>query len=145
MSNYTKATNFATKDTLPVGDAQKKVKGAEIDDEFNAIATAVNSKADTNSPTLTGTPAAPTATTATNTTQIATTAFVQAQKADMALTGNPTAPTQSTGNDSTRIASTAFVQQEITANAYTLPAATGSTLGGVKMSLSGQTLTIATS
>ena len=63
----------------------------------------------------------------------------------MALTGNPTAPTQSTGNDSTRIASTAFVQQEITANAYTLPAATGSTLGGVKMSLSGQTLTIATS
>lgn len=78
MSNYTKATNFATKDTLPVGDAQKKVKGAEIDDEFNAIATAINSKADINSPGLTGTPTAPTAAAGTNTTQLATTAFVTA-------------------------------------------------------------------
>jgi hypothetical protein len=99
MSNYTKATNFATKDTLPVGDTNKKVKGTEIDDEFNSIATAVNSKADTNSPALTGVPTAPTATTATNTTQVATTAFVQAQKASMALTGTPTAPTATTGTD----------------------------------------------
>ena len=77
MTNYTKATNFASKDTLPVGDANKKVKGTEINTEFDAIETAVNSKANTNSPTLTGTPAAPTAATTTNTTQIATTAFVQ--------------------------------------------------------------------
>jgi hypothetical protein len=144
MSNYTKATNFATKDTLPVGDTNKKVKGTEIDDEFNSIATAVNSKADTNSPALTGVPTAPTATTATNTTQVATTAFVQAQKASMALTGTPTAPTATTGTDTTQIATTEFVQQEITANAYTLPAATSSTLGGVKVSLSGSTLTIST-
>lgn len=78
MSNYTKATNFATKDTLPTGNPGKIVKGTEIDDEFNAIASAVASKADTASPAFTGTPTAPTAVAGTNTTQIATTAFVTA-------------------------------------------------------------------
>jgi hypothetical protein len=78
MSNYTKATNFATKDTLPTGDSGKIVKGTEIDSEFNAIASAISSKADTASPTFTGTPAAPTAVSGTNTTQLATTAFVTA-------------------------------------------------------------------
>ena len=78
MSNYTKATNFATKDTLPTGDANKIVKGTEIDNEFNAISGAISSKADLASPTFTGTPAAPTATAGSSTTQIATTAFVTA-------------------------------------------------------------------
>jgi hypothetical protein len=78
MSNYVKATNFATKDTLPTGDANKIVKGTEIDNEFNAIAGAISSKSDIASPTFTGTPAAPTATAGTNTTQLATTAFVTA-------------------------------------------------------------------
>jgi hypothetical protein len=76
MSNYTKATNFATKDTLLTGDANKIVKGTEIDNEFNAISGAITSKADVASPTFTGTPAAPTAASGTNTTQLATTAFV---------------------------------------------------------------------
>ena len=35
MSNYTKLTDFAVKDTLPTGNAAKIVKGEEIDDEFN--------------------------------------------------------------------------------------------------------------
>jgi hypothetical protein len=78
MSNYTKATNFATKDTLPTGDSNKIVKGTEIDNEFNAISGAISSKADIASPTFTGTPAAPTATAGSNTTQLATTAFVTA-------------------------------------------------------------------
>jgi hypothetical protein len=78
MANYTKATNFATKDTLPTGDSGKIVKGTEIDSEFNAIASAISSKADTASPTFTGTPAAPTAASGANTTQLATTAFVKA-------------------------------------------------------------------
>lgn len=79
MSNYTKATNFAAKDSLPSGNAGKIIKGTEIDTEFNAIASAISSKADTNSPTFTGTPLAPTQSTATTSnTQIATTAFVQA-------------------------------------------------------------------
>jgi hypothetical protein len=78
MSNYTKATNFATKDTLPTGDSNKIVKGTEIDNEFNAISGAISSKSDIASPTFTGTPAAPTATAGSNTTQLATTAFVTA-------------------------------------------------------------------
>jgi hypothetical protein len=78
MSNYVKATNFATKDTLPTGDANKIVKGTEIDNEFNSIAGAISSKADIASPALTGTPTAPTAIAGTATTQLATTAFVTA-------------------------------------------------------------------
>jgi hypothetical protein len=93
MSNYVKATNFATKDTLPTGDSNKIVKGTELDNEFNSIAGAVSSKADIASPTFTGTPAAPTATSGSNTTQIANTAYVKvavetgdALKADKTLT-----------------------------------------------------------
>ena len=77
MSSYTKSTDFASKDALLTGNPLKVVKGTEIDDEFNAIQTAVNSKANTNSPALTGTPTSTTASTGTDTTQIATTAFVQ--------------------------------------------------------------------
>jgi hypothetical protein len=76
MANYTKATNFTAKDGLPTGNSGKIVKGAEIDTEFTAIASAITSKADLNSPALTGTPTAPTASAGTNTTQLATTAFV---------------------------------------------------------------------
>lgn len=78
MSNYTQSTNFATKDALTSGDPLKILKGTEINTEFANIAIAVATKADTASPTFTGTPAAPTASAATNTTQLATTAFVQA-------------------------------------------------------------------
>jgi hypothetical protein len=78
MSNYTKSTNFATKDALASGNPLKIVKGTEIDTEFNNIATAIATKADSASPTFTGTPAAPTASFGTSTTQLATTAFVQA-------------------------------------------------------------------
>jgi hypothetical protein len=77
MSNYTKATNFTAKDTLPTGNSGKIVKGTEIDTELTAVASAISSKADLNSPALTGTPTAPTASAGTNTTQLATTAFVQ--------------------------------------------------------------------
>ena len=78
MSNYSKTTDFAAKDALTTGNANKIVKGTEIDDEFSAIQTAVNSKADTNSPALTGSPTAPTASSATDNTQLATTAYVTA-------------------------------------------------------------------
>lgn len=71
-----------------------------------------------NSPGLTGTPTAPTATPGTNTTQLATTAFVAASFAPLAspaLTGTPTAPTPSSGDNSTRIATTANTEAKITA------------------------------
>lgn len=78
MSNYTKATNFTAKDGLPAGNSSKVVKGAELDTEFAAISAAIASKADSNSPTFTGTPLAPTASAGTSNTQIATTAFANA-------------------------------------------------------------------
>lgn len=83
MSDYTKSTNFATKDALSSGNALKIVKGTEIDTEFNNIATAIATKADLASPTFTGTPSLPTGT---------------------------TGVTQSTSDDSTKLATTAFVQ-----------------------------------
>jgi len=51
MSNYTKVTDFAAKDTLSAGDPNKVVKGTEFDN----IATAIATKADTAGPTFTGT------------------------------------------------------------------------------------------
>jgi hypothetical protein len=76
MSNYTQSTNFATKDALPSGDPLKIVKGTEINTEFNNISVAIATKADLTSPTFTGTPAAPTASAGNNSTQLATTAYI---------------------------------------------------------------------
>lgn len=63
------------------------------------LANALNLKADLASPAFTGTPTAPTAATGTNTTQVATTAFVQdaISNASLTLAVNNTALTQSGG------------------------------------------------
>lgn len=82
-------------------------------------ATDMAAKANVASPTLTGTPAAPTAPTGTNTTQIATTAFVAAAnqaKADLVspqFSGTPQAPNAAVGTNSTQLATTAYVQAEV--------------------------------
>ena len=79
-----------------------------------------------NSPALTGTPTAPTASPATtNTTQIATTAFVQAAiTAALALyaplasptfTGTPAGPTAAPGTNTAQLATTAFVTAAVAA------------------------------
>jgi len=62
MSNYTKTTNFTAKDTLPTGNAAKIIKGSDFDTEFDALVTAVASKANSDSPTFTGTVTIPTLT-----------------------------------------------------------------------------------
>jgi len=54
MSNYTKSTNFAAKDALNSGNAGKIIKGTEINTEYDNIASAISSKADTNNAALTG-------------------------------------------------------------------------------------------
>jgi hypothetical protein len=46
MSNYTKSTNFAAKDSLSHGNAAKIVKGTEINTEFDNIAAAIATKAE---------------------------------------------------------------------------------------------------
>lgn len=101
---------------------------------------ALDAKAPLASPALTGAPTAPTALASTNTTQIATTAFVKSQGylttapvtsvagktgvvtlavadvsgaaplASPTFTGTPAAPTATTATNSTQIATTAFVQ-----------------------------------
>lgn len=110
---------------------------------------ALDAKAPLASPTFTGVPAAPTATAGTNTTQVATTAFVttglatkansthshavsdvtglqgaldaKAALASPALTGTPTAPTATGGTSSTQIATTAFVANAVTAVSSSMP------------------------
>lgn len=59
MSNYTPITDFAAKDDLLDDDPLKIVRGTEIMDEFLAIQTAVATKANTASPTFTGTVTVP--------------------------------------------------------------------------------------
>ena len=88
------------------------------------------------SPTLTGTPKAPTALAGNNSTQIANTAFVQAvvtalnnalalkaPLASPALTGTPTAPTAAQTVNNTQVATTAFVKSAIAALVASSPAA----------------------
>ena len=147
MAQYIKSTDFAVKDGLITGDPLKIVSGTEVNDELNAIQVAVNSKADLNSPTLTGVPLAPTAAPNVNTTQIATTAFVIAERTNAAtltnktltspsltspaMSGTPTAPTATANTNSTQVATTAFVIAErtntatLTNKTLTSPALTG--------------------
>ena len=81
------------------------------------------SKANLASPTFTGVPAAPTAAVDTNTTQLATTAYVvgqgYAKLASPALSGTPTAPTATAGTNTTQVATTAFVTAAVPAFAAT--------------------------
>ena len=77
MADYTLAVSWSGKDALADSDANKVISGADFNTEFSAVQTAINSKADIASETLTGTPIAPTASVSTDTTQIATTAFVK--------------------------------------------------------------------
>jgi len=94
MSDYTLAVNWSGKDALADSDAAKVISGADFNTEFTTVRTAVNSKTDINGDagedfainnatvagtlTVTGIPTIPTAATATNTTQAASTAMVQA-------------------------------------------------------------------
>ena len=77
MSNYTIAIPWSGKDTLADSDVNKVISGADFNTEFTTVQTAVNSKANLNG-SITETFSAVTAAVGTNTTQVATTAFVDA-------------------------------------------------------------------
>ena len=104
----------AAADVLPIVDTSavetKKITVANLK---TAVAPDLSTYAPLASPALTGSPTAPTAAVDTNTTQVATTAYVVGQAyaklASPALTGTPTAPTASGGTNTTQIATTAFV------------------------------------
>ena len=116
--------------------AYGKVKADALiyDNSGSDVELALSDVAPKASPALTGTPTAPTAAQGTNTTQVATTAFVNteiaadtASKAPLAsptFTGTPAAPTASAGTNTTQVATTAYVQAEgfaktATAQTYT--------------------------
>ena len=125
-------TNPTATDALDSATVPHAAQHADINDAVEAIETAIGTTAapvlaPLASPTFTGVPAAPTAAVDTNTTQVATTAYVVGQGYlksatasstyapldSPALTGNPTAPTATVGDNDTTIATTAFVNAEI--------------------------------
>jgi len=124
MSNYTKTTDFAAKDSLPTGDAGKIIRGAEFGTEFDNIATAIATKADTAGPTLTGTTTFDTLSDGT----IAVTAFVDED--DMSSDSATMLPTQQSVK--------AYVDSQTTAQDLDFEADTG---GPLSIDLDSETLT----
>ena len=108
-----------TKVTTGVIDISGLTVALATDATASGLKANLDLKANITSTALTGVPTAPTAANGTNTTQIATTAFVlanaggsdplKANLASPALTGVPTAPTAANGTDTTQVATTAFV------------------------------------
>ena len=76
MSNYTINVDWDGKDALADSSAAKVISGDDFQTEFETVQTAVNSKADLNG-SATEAFSCTTATEGTNTTQVATTAFVE--------------------------------------------------------------------
>ena len=75
MSNYNLQVTWSGKDALSDSDPDKVISGDDFHTEFTAVKTAVNTKAEING-SATETFSAVTAASGTNTTQVATTAFV---------------------------------------------------------------------
>lgn len=110
----------------------------DVEDLAVAIESQLLLKAPSLSPSFSGTPTAPTASSDTSTTQIATTQFVinqdylkssvasttYATKNSPTLTGVPLAPTASLGTNTTQIATTEFVANALS-NFVTLPSQSG--------------------
>lgn len=127
----------------------------------SAIQSQLNAKAALASPTLTGTPKAPTAAAGTNTTQVATTAFVTTAIANKTSVVSASKLTSDGGSATQPIffengvpkATTYSLAASVPSNAkftdtvYTLPNATSDTLGGVKIgtniSVSSGTISVA--
>lgn len=84
-----------------------------VDGVTSAIQTQLDGKAGLASPAFTGTPTAPTAAVDTNTTQLATTAYVVGQGysklASPTFTGTPSGPTAAVDTNTTQLATTAYV------------------------------------
>ena len=143
LSSYAKLNSpaFSGVPTVPTADAGTNTTQiastafvtaalSGIDLSKYALKSDLNTKANINSPALTGTPTSTTPASSDNSTRIATTAFVKAAlsgidlskyalKSDLntkaninspALTGTPTSTTPASSDNSTRIATTAFVK-----------------------------------
>ena len=111
--SYVKLTNYAIKDALLTGDPNKIVKGADIDAEFNAIATAsavtdaAYVAADAVVTAAYVAADAVVAATVASKLDTATAAITYAPLSSPALVGVPTAPTAPVGTNTTQIATMA--------------------------------------
>lgn len=142
----------ALSDSYLVCNGSNGVSGRSITDGANAITSLASPFT---SPAFTGTPTAPTAAQGTNTTQLATTAFVNAEIASdtanlaplnsPALTGIPTAPTAAVTTNTTQLATTAFVNAEIANDAPTKTGGGASGTWGINVTGNAATATSATS
>jgi hypothetical protein len=124
MSNYTKTTDFEAKDSLPTGDSGKIIRGAEFETEFDAISTAIATKADTAGPTFTGTLTFETISDGT----IGVTAFVDED--DMSSDSATLVPTQQSVK--------AYVDSQVTAQDLDFQADSG---GALSIDLDSESLT----
>lgn len=109
------ATPTVTVDTSVIQARVTNVTDTEIgylDGVTSAIQTQIDTKAALASPALTGTPSAPTAAAATNTTQVATTAFVRAEVA--ALVGSAGATLDTLGEIATALGNDANLSTTLT-------------------------------
>ena len=96
-----------------------------VDGVTSAIQTQIDSKAPIASPTFTGTPAAPTATLGTNSTQLASTAFVASAIANVnAQTATVVAVVS--GTSQAAVAGSHYILTNVAATTVTLPAAPSS-------------------
>ena len=123
MSNYTKTTDFAVKDTLNTGDPDKIIRGSEFEVEFDNIAVAIASKSDSAGPTFTGTLTFETISDGT----INITAFVDED--NMASNSATLVPTQQSVK--------AYVDSQVTAQDLDFQADTG---GALSIDLDSETL-----
>jgi hypothetical protein len=125
MSNYTKTTDFEAKDSLPSGDSGKIIKGAEFETEFDAISTAIATKANAAGATLTGTTSFETLSDGT----ISVTAFVDED--NMASDSATLVPTQQSVK--------AYVDSQVTAQDLDFQADSG---GALSIDLDSEALTL---
>ncbi len=121
MSDYTRQKDFSAKDALTTGDPDKIIKGADVDEEFDAIVTAIATKQDAVSGAITGHVATLSSTglvqdSGTALADLATDAEVTAEvalKAPLAsptFTGTVTVPTPSASTDA---ATKQYVDDEV--------------------------------
>lgn len=122
-------TQSVSKDGQTVMTGSLNMGGFNLTNVASAAIAALTGSPTIDAPTLTGIPVAPTAAGGTNTTQIATTAYVQGELGGFApinspnFTGTPTAPTATVGTNTDQLATTAFVNA--TALSSALPGQTG--------------------
>jgi hypothetical protein len=144
---FVKAQNYITSAGAPVQSVAGRTGAIVLaESDITNLTTDLAAKAALASPTFTGVPLAPTAAVNTNTTQLATTAFVIGQGyatlASPTLTGVPAAPTAAANTNTTQLATTAYVvgqgyaqrvvSVDLTAQAATITNATLLAAGSVQ-------------